>query len=305
MYIPKVKYTNIEQWDSELMQTYFSWFGYKFFGDEKMDWINHVMSRANQILFTMCNLYNGIDLMNKNKETKLYQDLHSIYVYSMKNLFPFSDSEMHGENVVFSNFQSDIKELLDKNEQNKLLNLVNNRNYPECRKLLKDKIEKSANFYALIIQLNDFILDLRNILNNYRTFKIQLREARVLKLNYICYLLEEWRVKQELIDQLENIKEMCPLLQEIAINWQGLLVFINQIVYNTYIIGFGKKFPENFKGKLWIYKGVRRKVIVISNKNEDRISYTFMTTDGIIINNLDEEEREEIEIISKEITKEI
>lgn len=125
-----------------------------------MDWINHVMSRASQILFTMCNLYNGIDLMNKNKETKLHQYLHSIYVYSMKNLFPFSDSEMHGENVVYSNFQSDIKELLDKNEQNKLLNLVNNRNYPECRKLLKDKIEKSANFYALIIQLNDFILDL-------------------------------------------------------------------------------------------------------------------------------------------------
>lgn len=43
----------------------------------------------------------------------------------------------------------------------------------------------------------------------------------------------------------------------------------------------------------------------IYGKNEDRISYTFMTTDGIIINNLDKEEREEIEIISKEITKEI
>ena len=75
--------------------------------------------------------------------------------------------------------------------------------------------------------------------------------------------------------------------------------FINKVVYNTYITGYGKKFKENFYGKIWIYGGRENKFLVISKKNE----HIIMTIEGTRVNadTISLKEKEEIKQIGEKI----
>ena len=217
--------------------------------------------------------------------------------------FSVKDQQTDFKDSIFPNFNSDIRILINDNEQSKLLKLINNYNYPECRKIMRSKVEKCVNFYATVILLNDFMRYLRKFLNNYRTFKIQLREVKVLNLNYIDYLLSEWPIREEVTQQWNSMQEIWPILTEISPNWPNPRSFLNKVLYNTYITGYGRKFKETFQGRIWIYNGLENKFIVISKKNENQKDHIIMTIAGkhLNIDAISQKEQEEIKEIGSKI----
>ena len=58
---------------------------------------------------------------------------------------------------------------------------------------------------------------LRNVLNKYRTFKMQLREAELLNMNYLDYLIKEWQPREQVRDNIQKMKDEKPLLKNL--NW--------------------------------------------------------------------------------------
>lgn len=299
----KMLTTDREKWDMQMTQSYFSWFGYKNFPDDTWDWINNLSNRATQCLTTICDFNNGVELLDEKKSKNQFEDLHSVYVAYMNTKFPIKDQQSDFKDRIFPNFNSDIRILINDNEQSKLLKLINNYNYPECRKIMRSKIEKCVNFYAMVILLNDFMCYLRKFLNNYRTFKIQLREAKTLNLNYIDYLLSEWPIRDEVTQQWNNMQKLWPILTEISFNWPNPRSFINTVIYNTYITGYGRKFKEIFQGRMWIYNRLENKCIVISKKNENQKDHIIMTITGKLLNidDISQKEQEEIKEIGSKI----
>ena len=295
--VVKMLTTDSKKWDKQLEHMYMTWFGYKRFQDDEFDWLNNLYNRAFQCLWTICDLNNGIELLCEKKNKIHFKDLHSIYAEYLNT--KFLSRERYSEERVYSNFKFEIQLFMDDNLQSKLLNLINNNNYPECRRIMRISVEKIVYFCISVLTLNNFVFYLRNILNNYRTFKIQLREAKVLSLNYIDYLLSEWSTQKELTQQWDNMMERWPILKEIQVNWSSPRQFINKVVYNTYITGYGKKFKENFYGKIWIYGGRENKFLVISKKNE----HIIMTIEGTRVNadTISLKEKEEIKQIGEKI----
>lgn len=299
----KMQTTVRENLDLQVIQSYVSWFGYKFFPDDTWDWINNLSNRTIQCLMTICDLNSGIELFCEKKSKNQFADLYSVYVAYMDIKFPVEEQKSAFKDRNFPESNSDIRILINDNEQSKLLKLINDYNYPECRKIMRNKVEKCANFYAMVILLGDFVFYLRRFLNNYRTFKIQLREANALNQNYIDYLLSEWPIRDEVIQRWNGMQKLYPILTEISLKWPNPRSFINKLVYNTYITGYGRKFKETFQGRMWIYNGLENKFIIISKKNENQKDHIIMTIAGkhLNIDAISQKEQEEIREIGSKI----
>lgn len=85
-----------------------------------------------------------------------------------------------------SKLQADVAVLLfDKEEWKKINKTIKSKDYELAKKMLMNKGRLVCNFYLVVLVLTDFMEYFRNVLNNYRTLKMQLREAEFVKLNYL------------------------------------------------------------------------------------------------------------------------
>lgn len=99
------------------------------------------------------------------------------------------------------------------------------------------------------------------------------------------------------------MQKLWPILTEISFNWPNPRSFINTVIYNTYITGYGRKFKEIFQGRMWIYNRLENKCIVISKKNENQKDHIIMTITGKLLNidDISQKEQEEIKEIGSKI----
>ena len=276
------------------------WFGYMINRSEEWDWIKHFTVKLGEYVACIYDFYRAVEHHKHNKKSIEFMDLYSVFSDYMKTEYP--EINKNREEAIWSDFQPCIDTLLAREEQRKLLKLLNNRNYPECEKMIKNKIEKSANFYLNILILDDWIQYIRQVLNNYRIFKMQLREARIYNLNYIDYLLEEWPVRKELIDLVNGMAEHD--LKSGSIPFNGdLKSFLNMVIYHKYVLNYGENLPKGLveKGRIWIYYGRKRKLLVLSNWKNGNIENRIMKINGNCVEALEDREDTEIKKMAKHI----
>ena len=56
--------------------------------------------------------------------------------------------------------------------------------------------------------LYDFISYIRSVMNNYRLFKMQIREAELLGLAYLDYLINDWQPTLEIREKINRCKSL-------------------------------------------------------------------------------------------------
>lgn len=164
-----------------------------------------------------------------------------------------------------------IKEFLfSSKDENDIRIFLKNQNYDELKNLLIVKENRSVNFLMLTYLLYDFISYIRSVMNNYRLFKMQIREAELLGLAYLDYLINDW----------PNLKG-----------------FINTVLYSNYLTAFETRFVD---GKLtdvkaWILYGAERNLLIITGKNDKlEIQESVFDTEGIEVQNISEAEKVQI-----------
>ena len=179
---------------------------------------------------------------------------------------------------------------------------MKNQNYDELKNLLIVKENRSVNFLMLTYLLYDFISNIRSVMNNYRLFKMQIREAELLGLAYLDYLINDWQPTLEIREKINDMKKHTEKYDSISYDWPNLKGFINMVLYSNYLTAFETRFVD---GKLtdvkaWILYGAERNLLIITGKNDKQeIQESVFDTEGIEVQNISEAEKVQINEIVK------
>ena len=285
-FIKKMLITKPEKWDIELLRMSLSWTGGGF-SDEKFDWIMRIQNNINQYFFILSNMIGALDVLaDAQDEVKTsISTIEEIYDYYMFIKFPIPERtwENRKENPVeYIGLQEMIQLFLPGKEQENICCLLKEQKYEEIKVVIKEKMIEVGNFRIVVLMLADFIDYLRKVMNNYRTFKMQLREAELLDMNYLDYLINEWRPTAIVERQMEQLKTENLDLEDVHFNSTSLRAFINKILYTTYITYYGRRFMgEELKNRrLWIYEKKEEYYLIISKKEEDQYSNIVLDSTG-------------------------
>ena len=233
----------------------------------------------------LCQTVEALDLICSVDIQSDVSNIQDVYDYFMIKNFPIDGRTWENRNerpVIYSGFEQ-IELIVFGKEQFQHLNQeINRGNFEFAKKLLIEKIEGVANLFLTSILLVDFMDYLRSILNNYRAFKMQLREAELLNLNYLDYLLKEWQPRENVRKILEKMKEENPILRNINLGFPSLCAFINNILFENYVLKFGNRFnnQELKDCRLFLYHGKEKPIIVIVKKQEPKNKYIFLDASG-------------------------
>ena len=119
-----------------------------------------------------------------------------------------------------------------------------------------------------------------------------LREAELMNMNYLDYLINEWHPREKVQEYIQE-QGKKPVLNNIKLEFPSLSAFINKILFENYILKFGEQFcnGEIENGKLFLYHGTERFIIVIRTKQNKHI---MLSSSGDILSDISEKERKEI-----------
>lgn len=299
-FINKMLITNPEEWNLELYRVNVMWTS--SFGDERFDWIVRLQNNANQLFWMLCQLVTALEMIEviENKIQNEILNIVDVYDYYMITKFP--DGTRKWENrseipVIYSGVDELELFVLDEEEMKELNISIQEKQYKKAEVILVEKVKDVSNFYFVSAMLGEFMVYLRKIMNNFRTFKMQLREAELLDMNYLDYLIKEWKPTKNLLNNIENIKKETALLRNLNISYPSLNSYINTLLYTNYISEFDTRFcnDELKDSRLWIFHGKKRNIIVISSKENEKYKFQFLDCQGNVIENINEDEMQEIQ----------
>lgn len=299
-FIRKMLLTKPEEWDFELHRINMVWTN--SFGDDRFDWLIRLQNNSNQMFWMLYQLIEASEMVGAI-ESKIQNEILNfvdLYDYYMITKMPVEDRtwENRKENPVKYSGLDDLEVIVFEKEEIKTINIyIQEKQYEKVKLILVEKIKDVTNFYLISAILNEFMAYLRNIMNNFRTFKMQLREAELLDMNYLDYLIKEWQPTKSLTDNIEKMKKETSALKNLNISYPSLNAYINMVLYTNYISKFDTRFfnGELKNSRLWIMHGERRNIIVISSKQNTQYEFHFLDSQGNIIEDLCEDEIREIQ----------
>lgn len=272
------------------------------FGDDRFDWLIRLQNNSNQMFWMLYQLIEASEMVGAieskiQNEILNFVDLYDYYIITKR---PVEDRtwENRKENPVKYSGLDDLEVIVFEKEEIKTINIyIQEKQYEKVKLILVEKIKDVSNFYLISAILNEFMAYLRNIMNNFRTFKMQLREAELLDMNYLDYLIKEWQPTKSLTDNIEKMKKETSALKNLNISYPSLNAYINMVLYTNYISKFDTRFfnGELKNSRLWIMHGERRNIIVISSKQNTQYEFHFLDSQGNIIEDLCEDEIREIQ----------
>lgn len=296
-YIREMIETPYDKWETELIIVNAQWTN--SFGLDGFDWVMRLRSNSEMLYWTLYQTVEALELINNTSDIKgEIRCVEDAYDYLMISRFSIDGRTWENRKehpVTYSGFHQ-IKLIVFGETQYEILNqAISNGNFGSAKNLLLEKMEGVANLFLLSILLVDFMQYLRNVLNNYRTFKMQLREAELLNMNYLDYLIKEWQPREQVRDNIQKMKDEKPLLKNLNWGFPSLNAFVNNVQFENYILRFGNRFGnEQLKGsKLFLYHG-EKTIIVISMNHDNSNPYILLDVSGNIVSDITEDELLEI-----------
>lgn len=284
-----------ENWDIVDFQIYAMWTG-GVINDEHYDWLAKLFNNSNQYFYMLLNLVEAAKMASKEQEIvqcdiSCVEDLYDFYMIK-KELMPERKWENRNEKPVsYPSLDGLITLMFSKEENDVIKKLLLEHNYQKVEEILKEKTKNMGNFFAAMSVFDDFMRYVRKIMNNYRTFKMQLREAELLNINYLDYLICEWHPTQRVEEMIEQIKNQTGIGEEIVINTPQLSSLITMIFYSKYIVFYGRRFmkDELKDRKLWIYRENEMFYIVLTRKENNMYDSIILDATGNVIAKCPEE----------------
>lgn len=279
-YVEKMLILNQEEKEMDVWRIRASWTN--MFHDDIFDWIFQLSNNAFQCFYSICVLFKAISDISKAERIIQNEiiEIYDAYDYFMRTYHFTEDGTWENRKnspVTYCALDKLLLIVFNENEKDRINNLLVSEGYDEILDFLKDKIKLVSNFYFNSSSLAEFVQYMRETMNNYRTFKMQLREAEFRQFNYLDYLIKEWSSSFQVNDQKTNLENQFPFLKEMSLNAPSLGSFINTILYSKYVSHYGTR---NMRGRLWVYHGDKNKYIVTTQKDGDDIKNEVMGING-------------------------
>lgn len=293
-YIWKLLSVKVDNWKPEWFMVQAQWTN--FMGDENFDWIHRLYSNSSNLFIALCMEITALEYINLQPE-KTPSDVNSIedaYDYYMIEKIPMSGRTWKNrkeEEIYYSQIEQQKLIAFEEDEYDSINSLIKENKYDIAEQKLKEKLKGTYELHLLAASLMELMYYIRDIMNNYRRFKMQLREAELLNINYLDYLLNEWSSSQKLRDNLESFKKQYSFLNEIEVTWPSIKSFVNYVLFENYILKFGNRYNngELKNSRIYIIHGSKRNIVVFSQKENDTYKYRFLNSEGAEIK-LDKEE---------------
>ena len=280
-------------------------FGWGIFEEQSLfDFYAQIKGKSEQYFNIIWMLINAVDNIEEETDEfrKKVYDIDNLYTYQINKVFTQNgtvDTNVCNDIGIINNPEyMCVKEFLfSSKDENDIRIFLKNQNYDELKNLLIVKENRSVNFLMLTYLLYDFISYIRSVMNNYRLFKMQIREAELLGLAYLDYLINDWQPTLEIREKINDMKKHTEKYDSISYDWPNLKGFINTVLYSNYLTAFETRFVD---GKLtdvkaWILYGAERNLLIITGKNDKlEIQESVFDTEGIEVQNISEAEKVQI-----------
>lgn len=216
-------------------------------------------------------------------------------ILSIKDLYYCLENHWEGAHIKQS-INKIIYIIFNDEELENFNKLLKKLDYDEIKCFCKNKLLTIVESTIAQDKLNDFMTYLANNIINYRSFKIQLREANAFGYDYLSYQIDKWETSSDAIEKYRNKKVCYPELDKTDFGVPKLRWFVNNVLIQNYILKFGTRFNQGelLNSKVFIYHGKNRKIVVISKKNDALENSIYLDITGEILNDLSKEELEEI-----------
>ncbi|MBD8972224.1 MAG: hypothetical protein EGQ63_00040, partial [Clostridiales bacterium] len=294
-YIQEIMTKPIDKWEKELLLISAQWTD--LFKIQVEDSLIQLQNNLGNLFWTLTYLIESLDMIENNGEIeKDIKNIRDVYEYLIIKKFPIDGRTWENrteQEVSYTGLQQLELVAFSKQQYLEINTYIEKGNYQKVKKILIEKIEGVANLYFALFILNDFMDYVRNVLNNYRSFKMQLRETELINRNYLDYLIKDWQPRENI---LENFQKNNPILQNINIIVPSLDTFINNILFQSYILKYGGQFynGEIENSKLFLYHVKNSKpLIVIVKERKGQREYLYLDISGNKCE-LDEELKTEI-----------
>jgi len=285
------------QWNDNLkaISILFKWTD--AFSTYNYDWINQLYSNASQITFSLFMLIEGLILLAEKDKSEIPDDIVSIedvYEYMWieeKGVIKIKWKDRKKENFQMSGLEDAETIVFTSEEKRKIDKIIKEKRYEDAKNIIMEKVEGPLRLLGAAWLLSDFISYFRSVLNNYRTFKIQIREAKFYKMNYLDYLIKEYQPRKEMLDQFEKVKEQYSFMKDISFSFPSLTALINSMTFEKHITHYRKRFSngELDSSRLFLYQVERDSPIIIITKEDCPIEEgIFLDVTGEEIKDIDQ-----------------
>lgn len=313
-HVSRMLSTDPKLWEENLHTFSFNWTN--IYRNEEYDWIQQLKDNAYMILWTLSELIEAINWIQEEKikipnDIEDYTDLYEYWMIQKYRLGEYESWEerkkrkiIYGK-TIYGEIQRIHDVVINNADADMLAKLIQSRKFREIRNYFVMKFKVVANYVKAIYSLVDFVYYIRRIMNNYRSFKMQIREAEFLNLNYLDYLIKDWTMTEATKVVLENIKERWLEIQDENMELINVSVdvFIDNILYANYITRFGTRYVngELKDAKIFLYHGVKCNILVISKEEVEDYNFIYLNVNGFDIQNVNEKEKEEIKKLADKI----
>lgn len=290
-----------------------SWF--EMLHNDTSDWSHQIEGTVAQYFWQTGIMIESLDILKHgNKEFRSrIQSFDSYYELCIKQRLGISLDINNSAEYVEINSCNDstfwgIKKLLfSETELKEIENILVGENYSELQQILTNKLRLLMNLWGLTQVLSDFMEYFRDTLNNYRLFKMQLREAELLDMYYLEYLTKDWMTRESVRNDMEQLLKKLPWCEGITPQWPSLSAFLNTVLYEEYITAHGTRFTDGtFQDcRAWILYAQNREILVVTAKKNGNIVHCEYTTEGKPIEIVEEEKNKIETIINQYIREEV
>lgn len=300
-YVEQMMITPLEHWGIDLHEINAQWVNLVAMPNN-IDWTIRLQSNSFTLFFALLDEIEAISSLEIDYGAMAYKinDIEDAYDCWMIKQFPMEGRTLENrkEHPVFYSGIDQVKLIaFEQDEYDKLNFEISEGNFKAAKKILTLKAEKVANLFLSIEVLTEFIAYVRNWLNNYRSFKMQLREAELQNLNYLDYLIKEWNSQNKVSERITALKESKPILGELKVEIPSVQAIIDNVLFENYISKHGERFMEDRAKNRKIFLCYRRDAtnIVISDGCGEANKMLILDVSGNGVQKISKKDIEEIQ----------
>lgn len=270
-----------------------TWNMYRYFGNEDFQWFNSISSSIMQMMTSMLLLLNGLTNNEKMKALKkgVAKDLIELNNAIIDNLLGRIDDNIMDMNVPYElkNIEFTKTAIMFLGEQLDDVNKkIRDGDFDTVSKLLKQKYTQLSNLLVMVLGLSEFMTYIKQVMNNFRTLKVQLRESMVLNINYLNYLLDDWEISDKVVERVKAMKVQMSFKEDIQISYPSLKIYISNMIYLRYVVGYEEnnisdKINASKESIFWMTELEDTSYVVISLKYDNGIEYVVKDMMGNLV----------------------
>lgn len=291
-YIMKMLKTKPNKWEPGLYNINFQWTKHDDYPFDNIDWLARFHSNMNGIFIMLCNLIESIDMLVDGYEIiDGIGNLYDLYDYWMINKIPMDGRTWENRKespVVYSGFDQIETLVFDEDSMKIISKYIENQEFEALRSVLFEKTKEVAMAFYSVTVLSDFMEYFRGVLNNYRLFKMQLRETEILDVIYLDYLISEWQPTKKTIEMYESIKKNNSIINSLNIGFPPLVSFFNTILFNVYILGKSGSTINRKIGvsRIFLYYRGDDPLIIVSYPKDSNKENIYLDSFGKVISDI-------------------